>query len=84
MARHEVDRRNAVKAEKLYKLRNKIYTQREQQKELNFKHEMIKREKEEQQAQKLKVAYDNMLVFEKERLKEKQERANMLKKAKKD
>ena len=84
MARHEVDRRNAVKAEKLYKLRNKIYIQREQQKELNFKNEMIKREKEEQQAQKLKVAYDNMLVFEKERLKEKQERANMLKKAKKD
>ena len=68
MARHEVDRRNAVKAEKLYNLRNKIYNQREQHKELKLKNEIIKREKEEKQAQKLKVAYDNMLVFEKERL----------------
>lgn len=68
MARHEVDRRNAVKAEKLYNLRNKIYNQREQHKELMLKNEIIKREKEDKQAQKLKVAYDNMLAFEKERL----------------
>ena len=68
MARHEVDRRNAVKAEKLYNLRNKIYNQREQHKELKLKNEIIKQEKEDKQAQKLKVAYDNMLAFEKERL----------------
>ena len=68
MARHEVDRRNAVKAEKLYNLRNKIYNQRQQHKELMLKNEIIKREKEDKQAQKLKVAYDNMLAFEKERL----------------
>ena len=50
MARHEVDRRNAVKAEKLYNLRNKIYNQREQNKELKLKNEIIKREKEDKQA----------------------------------
>ena len=68
MARHEVDRRNAVKAEKLYNLRNKIYNQREQHKDLKLRNEIIKQEKEDKQAKNLKVAYDNMLVFEKERL----------------
>lgn len=51
--------------------------QKERQEELEKKNSQLRQEKNKSQARKLKVAYEQMLVFEQERQQEKHERRSV-------
>ena len=78
----DLDRHNKIKAEKLEHLKLQINAQKERQKELEQVSERIGTEREKSQARKLKVAYEEMLQFEVERVREKQKHQKVREQAK--
>ena len=66
-----------IKAGKIDDLKLKIQVKKERQEELDLKSTMVKHEKNQTESRKLKAAYENMLVFEAERQREKLERQSI-------
>ena len=63
----EIERRNQFKQSKLQNLRDKIEVLRERESELTQLTEQINTNRDRNQSQKLKSAYEKMLIFEAER-----------------
>ena len=63
----EIERRNQFKQSKLQNLRDKIEVLRERESELTQLTEQINTNRDKNQSQKLKSAYEKMLIFEAER-----------------
>jgi len=76
-ARKDVERRNLIKAGKIDDLKLKIQAQKERHEDLALKSTLVRHEKNQTQTRKLKVAYEEMLVFEAERQREKLERSSI-------